>query len=76
LTEDIQAVELVGVSIDAPGHVFPTYVTTQNGKFDHGMQFGADPGFQASGRGVCWHAVSLSIKSNCRMQYIATIVQS
>ena len=37
LTEDIQSVEQTAVSINAPGHVFPTYVTTQNGQyhFDH-----------------------------------------
>jgi hypothetical protein len=34
LTEDIQSVELVGVSIQAPGHVFPTYVTTENGQYN------------------------------------------
>jgi hypothetical protein len=34
LTEDIQSVELVAVSINAPGHVFPTYVTTENGQYN------------------------------------------
>ena len=34
LTEDVQSVEKVGVSINAPGHVFPTYITTQNGQYN------------------------------------------
>ena len=34
LTEDVQSVEQVAVSINAPGHVFPTYVTTQNGQYN------------------------------------------
>jgi hypothetical protein len=34
LTEDVISVEKVGVSINAPGHVFPTYVTTQNGVYN------------------------------------------
>jgi hypothetical protein len=34
LTEDVQSVELVGVSLNAPGHVFPTYVTTTNGQYN------------------------------------------
>ena len=34
LTEDVQSVELVGVSISAPGHVFPTYVTATNGQYN------------------------------------------
>ncbi len=34
LTEDVQTVELVGVSLNAPGHVFPTYVTTTNGQYN------------------------------------------
>lgn len=35
LTEEIQApVELVAVNLNSPGHVFPTYVTTQNGQFN------------------------------------------
>ncbi len=34
LTEDVQSVELVGVSLTAPGHVFPTYVTTTNGQYN------------------------------------------
>jgi hypothetical protein len=33
LTEDVQSVEKVGVSINAPGHIFPTYVTTQDGQY-------------------------------------------
>jgi subtilisin-like proprotein convertase family protein len=33
-TEDVQAVELVGVSINAPGHVFPTYITATNGQYN------------------------------------------
>jgi hypothetical protein len=33
LTEDVQSVELVAVNLTAPGKVFPTYVTTQNGQF-------------------------------------------
>jgi len=33
LTDDVQTVELVGVSLNAPGHVFPTYVTTTNGQY-------------------------------------------
>ena len=34
LTEDVQSVEKVAVSINAPGHVFPTYVTTTNGQYN------------------------------------------
>jgi len=34
LTEDIQAVELVSVKLNSPGHVFPTFITTQNGQFN------------------------------------------
>ena len=34
LTEDVQSVELVGVSLNAPGHVFPTYVTATNGQYN------------------------------------------
>ena len=34
LTEDVQAVELVSVQLNAPGHVFPTFITTQNGQFN------------------------------------------
>jgi hypothetical protein len=34
LTEDVQSVELVGVSITSPGHVFPTYITTENGQYN------------------------------------------
>jgi hypothetical protein len=33
LTEDVQSVELVAVNMTAPGKVFPTYVTAQNGQF-------------------------------------------
>jgi len=33
LTEDVQSVAQVGVSLSAPGHVFPTYVTLQDGKY-------------------------------------------
>ncbi len=32
-TEDLQPVENVGISINAPGHVFPTYLTTNNGQY-------------------------------------------
>jgi hypothetical protein len=34
LTEDVQTVELVGVNLNAPGHVFPTYVTATNGQYN------------------------------------------
>jgi hypothetical protein len=34
LTEDVQTVEQVGVSLNAPGHVFPTYVTATNGQYN------------------------------------------
>ncbi len=34
LTEDVQSVELVGVNINAPGHVFPTFVTATNGQYN------------------------------------------
>jgi len=34
LTEDIQAVELVTVALNSPGHIFPTFITTQNGQFN------------------------------------------
>jgi hypothetical protein len=34
LTEDVQTVELVSVALNAPGHVFPTFITTQNGQFN------------------------------------------
>jgi hypothetical protein len=38
LTEDVQSVELVAVNLTAPGKVFPTYVTAQNGTFQfHGV---------------------------------------
>ena len=33
LTEDIQSVEKVGVTLVSPGHVFPTYVTIEDGKY-------------------------------------------
>jgi hypothetical protein len=33
LTEDVQSVELVNVNLSAPGKVFPTYVTAENGQF-------------------------------------------
>jgi hypothetical protein len=34
LTEDVQTVELVSVQLNSPGHVFPTFITTQNGQFN------------------------------------------
>jgi hypothetical protein len=34
MTEDIQAVELVTVKLSSPGHIFPTFVTAQNGQFN------------------------------------------
>ena len=34
LTEDVQSVEKVGVSIVAPGHVFPTFITAANGQYN------------------------------------------
>ncbi|MBK9984537.1 MAG: HYR domain-containing protein [Saprospiraceae bacterium] len=34
LTEDVQAVEKVSVTLTSPGHVFPTYVTVENGKYN------------------------------------------
>jgi hypothetical protein len=34
LTEDVQAVEKVGVSLTAPGQFFPTYVTIQDGRYN------------------------------------------
>jgi hypothetical protein len=33
LTEDVQSVELVSVTLTSPGHVFPTYVTVEDGKY-------------------------------------------
>jgi hypothetical protein len=37
LTEDVQTVEQVAVTLTSPGHVFPTYVTVENGvyRFDN-----------------------------------------
>jgi hypothetical protein len=32
--EDVQAVELVAVTLTNPNHVFPTYVTVENGKYN------------------------------------------
>jgi hypothetical protein len=34
LTEDIQSVEKVAVLLTSPGHVFPTYVTVEDGKYN------------------------------------------
>ncbi|MEO6131505.1 MAG: T9SS type A sorting domain-containing protein, partial [Saprospiraceae bacterium] len=34
LTEDVQSVEKVAVTLTSPGHVFPTYVTVQDGKYN------------------------------------------
>src|SRR5690606_26705456 len=34
LTEDVQSVAQVGVTLSAPGQVFPTYVTLQDGKYN------------------------------------------
>jgi hypothetical protein len=34
LTEDVQAVQLVYVNLNSPGHVFPTFITTSNGQFN------------------------------------------
>src|SRR5690606_29474899 len=34
ITEDVQSVELVNVSLNVPGQIFPTYVTTENGRYN------------------------------------------
>ena len=34
LTEDAEPVEKVAVTLTSPGHVFPTYVTIEDGKYN------------------------------------------
>jgi hypothetical protein len=42
MTEDVQTVELVTVTLDAPGHFFPTLVTTADGKYHFSGPFPAE----------------------------------